>query len=396
MPVGRPPPDRRGTRRRGRTEGDTHDAARGPDRPGHLPRGRGPPRGRERRLPHQRAGRGPRVRAAPRGAARSQHRFRDDVPRAGGGGIPRRAARPRGSRRRVLGPARGGPAARRRTTGPGPGHHAADGLGHRAHRRRRRGHRRRPGRRRGPRGERRPHHRRLTVAEVSRRAASGPRRASRTGRDGWSLPHPPGCAASRVGWHGLVRLSTFVPRFSTQPHRCRGPLLGADVRSTTRGTRDVRYRDRGAVDCPGGPPSEVPPSGALSVTTSDLPAEGQPDVSTEGTEAPFDDVITLSTSTGDDGVVTVTVVGEVDTFTAPVLRSTLDSQLEQQPKELVIDLSGVQFLGSAGLAVLVETQKSSRAREVALSLIATTRAVTRPLEVTVLIDLFTIADNSAR
>ena len=101
------------------------------------------------------------------------------------------------------------------------------------------------------------------------------------------------------------------------------------------------------------------------MTTSDLPAEGQPDVSTEGTEAPFDDVITLSTSTGEDGVVTVTVVGEVDTFTAPVLRSTLDSQLEQQPKELVIDLSGVQFLGSAGLAVLVETQKSSRAREVA-------------------------------
>ena len=116
----------------------------------------------------------------------------------------------------------------------------------------------------------------------------------------------------------------------------------------------------------------------------------------EGTEAPFDDVITLSTSTGDDGVVTVTVVGEVDTFTAPVLRSTLDSQLEQQPRELVIDLSGVQFLGSAGLAVLVETQKSSRAREVALRLIATTRAVTRPLEVTGLIDLFTIADSTAR
>lgn len=131
------------------------------------------------------------------------------------------------------------------------------------------------------------------------------------------------------------------------------------------------------------------------MTTSDLPAEGQPDVSTEGTEAPFDDVITLSTST-EDGVVTVTVVGEVDTFTAPVLRSTLDSQLEQSPRELVIDLSGVQFLGSAGLAVLVETQKSARSREVALRLIATTRAVTRPLEVTGLIDLFTIADSTAR
>ena len=89
------------------------------------------------------------------------------------------------------------------------------------------------------------------------------------------------------------------------------------------------------------------------MTTSDLPAEGQPDVSSEGTEAPFDDVITLSTATDEAGGVTVTVVGEVDTFTAPVLRSTLDGQLEQQPGELVIDLSGVQFLGSAGLAVLV-------------------------------------------
>ena len=132
------------------------------------------------------------------------------------------------------------------------------------------------------------------------------------------------------------------------------------------------------------------------MTTSDLPAEGQPDVSNEGTEAPFDDVITLSTSTGENGEITVTVVGEVDTFTAPVLRSSLDAQLEQKPQGLVIDLSGVQFLGSAGLAVLVETQKSARARDVALHLVATTRAVTRPLEVTGLIDLFTIVDGSAR
>ena len=132
------------------------------------------------------------------------------------------------------------------------------------------------------------------------------------------------------------------------------------------------------------------------MTTSDLPTGGQPDVSGETTEAPFDDVINLSTSTADDGTVTVTVVGEVDTFTAPVLRSSLDTQLEQSPSELIIDLSGVQFLGSAGLAVLVETQKSARSREVGLRLIATTRAVTRPLEVTGLIDLFTIADSTAR
>jgi anti-sigma B factor antagonist len=132
------------------------------------------------------------------------------------------------------------------------------------------------------------------------------------------------------------------------------------------------------------------------VTSSDLPAEGLRDVSapSDSGDAPFDDVITLSTSNDGDGTVTVTVIGEVDTFTAPVLRASLDTQLEQQPNELVIDLCGVQFLGSAGLAVLVETQKSARSRDVDLRLVANTRAVTRPLEVTGLIDLFTIGDKS--
>ncbi len=131
------------------------------------------------------------------------------------------------------------------------------------------------------------------------------------------------------------------------------------------------------------------------MTSSDSPAGGS-DVSApaDANEAPFDDVITLSTSTDDDGTVTVTVVGEVDTFTAPVLRASLDTQLEQQPTALVIDLCGVQFLGSAGLAVLVETQKSARSRDVGLRLVANTRAVTRPLEVTGLIDLFTIAEKA--
>ena len=132
------------------------------------------------------------------------------------------------------------------------------------------------------------------------------------------------------------------------------------------------------------------------MTSTDSPAEGSRDVSApaDSNDAPFDDVITLSTSTDDDGTVTVTVVGEVDTFTAPVLRASLDTQLEQQPTALVIDLCGVQVLGSAGLAVLVETQKSARSRDVGLRLVANTRAVTRPLEVTGLIDLFTIAEKA--
>jgi len=118
------------------------------------------------------------------------------------------------------------------------------------------------------------------------------------------------------------------------------------------------------------------------VTASDLPA-----LTDDGA---FDEPLALSTWTGADGVVTVSAAGEVDTFTAAGLRSVLDAELVRQPQALVLDLSGVRFLGSAGLAVLVEAQRWADAHDVALRLIANTRAVTRPLEVTGLIDLFTL------
>jgi anti-sigma B factor antagonist len=120
------------------------------------------------------------------------------------------------------------------------------------------------------------------------------------------------------------------------------------------------------------------------VTTSDLSTR------TSADSALDEDALTLTTRTDRDGVVTVSVAGEVFTFTAPTLRSALDAELERRPPELVLDLRGVRFLGSAGLAVLVETKRSAGARDIPLRLIATTRPVTRPLAVTGLLALFTI------
>ena len=120
------------------------------------------------------------------------------------------------------------------------------------------------------------------------------------------------------------------------------------------------------------------------MSTSDLPIELNAD-------GEFDDPLELSTRIAEDGTVVVAAVGEVDAFTAAPLRSLLDVLLERQPPELVLDLSGIRFLGSAGLAVLVEAQKSAKVRDVALRLIATNRAVIRPLEVTGLIDLFILS-----
>jgi anti-sigma B factor antagonist len=109
------------------------------------------------------------------------------------------------------------------------------------------------------------------------------------------------------------------------------------------------------------------------------------------TAGAFDDMLSLSTTTDRDGVVTVSATGDIDAYTAPLLRSVLDGHLQRGRPHLVLDLSGVQFLGSAGLAALVETQKSASARGIHLRLIATTRAVTRVLEVTGLSELFAIS-----
>ena len=51
-------------------------------------------------------------------------------------------------------------------------------------------------------------------------------------------------------------------------------------------------------------------------------------------------------------LVVIRGVGEVDSVTAPMLSACLHRELEHQPVTLVLDLTGVDFLGVAGLAVL--------------------------------------------
>jgi anti-sigma B factor antagonist len=93
---------------------------------------------------------------------------------------------------------------------------------------------------------------------------------------------------------------------------------------------------------------------------------------------------------GPDATV-VHVVGEIDTLTAPVLRQQLDEHLPTVPL-LVLDLSDVTFLGSAGLAVLVAAKDDADRRGHRLRLVCGSRIVTRALEATGLLSLFDVAD----
>ena len=54
--------------------------------------------------------------------------------------------------------------------------------------------------------------------------------------------------------------------------------------------------------------------------------------------------------------VVLTVAGEVDMLTAPKLTEAIQAALAAQPEALVIDLSKVEFLASAGMTALVTAQ----------------------------------------
>lgn len=68
------------------------------------------------------------------------------------------------------------------------------------------------------------------------------------------------------------------------------------------------------------------------------------------------------------GVSVVRAVGEVDMLTAPALAKTFRDELTSACRLLVVDLDGIEFLGSSGLAALVEAkQLAGQAAKVALA-----------------------------
>ncbi|HET9257180.1 MAG TPA: STAS domain-containing protein [Pseudonocardiaceae bacterium] len=87
----------------------------------------------------------------------------------------------------------------------------------------------------------------------------------------------------------------------------------------------------------------------------------------------------------------VHVAGELDMLTGPLLEEHLHNQLAALPARLIVDLSGVSFLGSSGLAVLVSIRDTAERQGTRLQLSGTSRrTVANPLKVTGLDHVFEI------
>jgi anti-sigma B factor antagonist len=88
--------------------------------------------------------------------------------------------------------------------------------------------------------------------------------------------------------------------------------------------------------------------------------------------------------------VVLQVGGEIDMQTSAILEDALRTELDAAPHDLMVDLAGVTFLASSGLAVLIRAAGEAADRDIRLTLIAQHRAVLRPLEVTRTSDRFRV------
>jgi anti-sigma B factor antagonist len=98
-------------------------------------------------------------------------------------------------------------------------------------------------------------------------------------------------------------------------------------------------------------------------------------------EPPVTDLVRVDVVTFGRAV-QVTASGEIDSSSSPVFERHLDGVLDSRPGELVIDLCAVTFLDSAGLCVLASAHRRARELQIPMRVLASSRAVVRPLQIT--------------
>jgi anti-sigma B factor antagonist len=103
------------------------------------------------------------------------------------------------------------------------------------------------------------------------------------------------------------------------------------------------------------------------------------------TASPIDrlttELLTVEVS-GDASHTHVVATGEIDSSSAPTLREHLEALLDSDVRDLTVDLTAVTFLDSAGLCVLAAAHRRSTGQDVRLHVLASSRAVVRPLQIT--------------
>ncbi|MFL5799313.1 MAG: STAS domain-containing protein [Actinomycetota bacterium] len=91
---------------------------------------------------------------------------------------------------------------------------------------------------------------------------------------------------------------------------------------------------------------------------------------------------------GDSSI--VTLVGEIDVYTAPRLRQALIDLVSQGATDIVVDMERVDFLDSTGLGVLVGGLKRVKSADGDLRLVVTQDRIMKIFDITGLSKVFPI------
>jgi anti-sigma B factor antagonist len=78
----------------------------------------------------------------------------------------------------------------------------------------------------------------------------------------------------------------------------------------------------------------------------------------------------------------VAVAGELDVESAPQLDDHLTAAIAGEPTRLVVDLSGVDFLDSTGLGVLIKAYARQRDRGAGFAVVASADRITKVFRIT--------------
>lgn len=93
---------------------------------------------------------------------------------------------------------------------------------------------------------------------------------------------------------------------------------------------------------------------------------------------------------GADGVSVVRLLGEFDEQSGVTLAERVKQTLAERPHAVVLDLSEVDFIGSAALSALVDARREADEAGITIALVATRRVTLLPLELTGLARVFSV------
>jgi anti-sigma B factor antagonist len=90
-----------------------------------------------------------------------------------------------------------------------------------------------------------------------------------------------------------------------------------------------------------------------------------------------------------DTTVVISCAGEIDSLTSPAFEHEIASAMEKQPAAMIVDMTDVDFLGSCGMGVLVDTNDRITP-DVAFAVVADGPVTRRPMTLIGLSEILTI------